>query len=90
MSEHLFTELYPYNLYPGGNRWGNVRVEERRGRSGLLSGLLSRSLPGAVSLVEILRCFSSSSLPPSFTSGRFAAIFFTRRGLQTQPALALV
>lgn len=37
---------------------------------------LLRSLPGAVRLVAILKRFSSSSLPPSFASGRFAAVSY--------------
>jgi hypothetical protein len=38
---------------------------------------LLRSLPGAVSPVAILKRFSSSSLPPSFASGRFAAVSYS-------------
>jgi hypothetical protein len=37
---------------------------------------LLRSLPGSVSQVAILKRFSSSSLPPSFASGRFAAVSY--------------
>jgi hypothetical protein len=37
-----------------------------------------RSLPRAVSSVEILKRISSSSLPPSFASGRFAVFLFRR------------
>ncbi|MCW7536649.1 hypothetical protein OOT46_02100 [Aquabacterium sp. A7-Y] len=45
---------------------------------------LLRSLPAR--LVEILERFSSSSLPPSFAPGRFAAFFFVP-GRATAPGL---
>ena len=70
---------------------GNFLFRARLTRSGWVWALYTsirfplRSLPGLEGLAEIPGRFSSSSLPPLFVSGRFAAFSF----LSPRPAAAV-
>ena len=70
----MFTKIYARTDAPAGNCGGTDALY-----TGTWQGsqqFLLRSLPGAVSPDEILKRLFSSSLPPSFASGRFAAFLF--------------
>lgn len=73
----MFTKNYPVCSAPSGNCGAPAALHDMDRREPISFKLLLRSLPGAVSPDEILKRFFSSSLPPSFASGRFAAFFFT-------------
>ena len=69
----MFTKIYAHTA-AAGNCTGTGALYMARWQGS--QQFLLRSLPGAVSPDEILKRLFSSSLPPSFDSGRFAAFLF--------------
>jgi hypothetical protein len=75
----MFTKIYPENAALPGNPWTSAPLQHRKQARSLNSFLL-RSRPGEVCPDAIPKRLFSSSLPPSFASGRFAASLYSPDG----------